>query len=252
MDHPPFRIDLVFELPTFTCFTMANEEKPKSDPKPAQPDPHAESELPPDADVEERFNEFWKKNGAGIFGGIALGAAIVLGMQISDYMGERREAATQEAFQAADSLEAKEAFVAEYEDHSLAAVARLDLADAAFNDDDFTKAAELYKAAREQFGNPSLSGRAQLGEGISHLKAGQTEAGIVLLQGVAGSPSHIDQLRGEAAYHLAVAHWESNNLEKVRANLDLIETLDNARFWAFRANNLRDRIPQLATLTPGE
>ena len=43
-------------------------------------DLNPESDLPPDADMEERFNDFWKNNGTSVFGGIALGAVIVIGI----------------------------------------------------------------------------------------------------------------------------------------------------------------------------
>ncbi|MEI2421930.1 hypothetical protein V6O07_16760, partial [Arthrospira platensis SPKY2] len=69
-----------------------------------------ESDLPPDADIEEKFNDFWKRNGASIFAGIALAAIAVTGYQIVQYMGDRREANLREAFRMADTTEQRIAF----------------------------------------------------------------------------------------------------------------------------------------------
>lgn len=227
-------------------------KKPETPLNPQALDP--DSELPPDADVEERFNDFWKNNGSGIFGGIAVGAVVVLGIQTFSYLGERKEAAISEAFAAADAIPAKVSFAEEHPDHQLGALARLQVADARFDEGDAAAAADLYAEASRGFDDPTLRTRALLGQGMSLLLAGSAEAGASVLETVALDASALDHTRGEAAYHLAVHYWEAGELEKVRETLDIVLELQ-APFWVFRANALLERL-NLATdaeeAEPGE
>ena len=76
----------------------------------------------------------------------------------------------------------------------------------------------------------------------SVLQSGQTEAGQAVLRAIALDPSALEQTRGEAAYNLAVSYWEAGDLEKAIEAADIIQQLDAASFWAFRADALRERL----------
>ncbi len=222
---------------------MTDQKKEPKEPRqpiaPAGLNP--ESDIPPDADLEERFNDFWKKNGAGIFGGIAIGAVVVVGIQLFQYFDEKNEAAVRAAFAEATTTEAKLQFADENPDHQLGALAQLQIADARFNEGNFQAAADTYAIAAKGFIDPTLSSRALLGQGMSLLRAGSTESGRSVLEAVALDPSALDSTRGEAAYHLAVSYWEAGDTERVTEVTDIILELE-APYWVFRANSLRDRL----------
>jgi predicted negative regulator of RcsB-dependent stress response len=213
----------------------------KQDPMPPQ-NLNPDSDLPPDADMEERFNEFWKKNGATIFGGIVLGAAIVIGIQVYQHLGNKKEQAIRDSFAAAATVEQKAQFAAEHADHQLGGLAQLQVADARYQEGAFAAAAELYDAASKIFEDPTLASRARLGQGMSLLRAGSADAGRAVLQAVALNGGALDQTRGEAAYHLAVSYWEVGDTAKALEVTDVILQLDSAPFWVFRANALRERL----------
>lgn len=217
---------------------------PKSDRKPTAED---ESDLPPDADVEERFNDFMKRNGAAIFAAIALGGAAVLGYQIYQYMGERAVAGAQEAFQTAETAEERLVFAESNRRFQLAGVAFLDLADDAFQARDYATAAGHYASAQEVLEPGPFRGRAKLGEGLSRLLDGDQAGGRELLQAVASDVNLLDQVRGEAAYHLAVSAWEAQEFSQVRSALDTVLGLSNPGFWRDQALDLESRIPELAS-----
>lgn len=207
---------------------------------------NVESDLPPDADLEERFNDFWKKNGAGIFGGIALGAVLVVGVQGYQYMEQKRETGIQEAYAAAADTDSKLAFGTEHESHQLGAMALLQVADARYAEGAYAAAEELYERAKEGLTDSLLSGRAQIGQGMSLLMTGETAAGQAVLSGIAMNSGLLDQIRGEAAYGLMVSHWEQENLDGMRDALAVIEGLDNPGVWQMRALQIQDRVPELA------
>lgn len=209
--------------------------------------PDAESELPPDADIEEKFNDFWKRNGLGIFGGILLGAVLVVGVQTWDYLGEKKEDELRESFSERSTAEEKLAFAEENPKHHLAGMAYLEVADSRFEDGEFERAAELYGQARDVLEGTEFRYRAQLGQGISLLRSGEREAGTALIQEVAANGSILDRIREEAAYHLAVIRWEQDDLAGVEEALDIIFGMDSNSIWSFRAQRLQDQIPELAS-----
>ena len=223
---------------------MSKDQKDQKDPKQPELPPHLnpESDLPPDADIEERFNDFWKNNGTGIFGGIALGAVIVIGVQLFQYFGEQKEEGVREAFAVASTTEEKLSFADENGDHQLAGLARFAVADARFEEGAFSEAADLYAASARVFEDANLVSRSILGQGVSLLQSGEVESGRSILQAVALDSSALDQTRGEAAYHLAVSYWEAGDKEKALEMADVILQLDSAPFWTYRANSLRDRL----------
>ena len=228
----------------FSAQTLIDMSKDKNDPKPQEVPVNLDidSDLPPDADLEERFNDFWKRNGAGIFGGIALGAVMVTGFQLYQHFGNKREEAIRMEYAAASTLEQRLEFAQEHPDHALAALARLLVADARYEEGAFAEAAELYGAAVDGFSDPTFGSRARLGQAMSLLRSGETEAGQAVLRAVALDAGALDQTRGEAAYHLAVSYWEAGDTEKALEMADVILQLDDAAFWAFRANSLRERL----------
>lgn len=216
---------------------------PPSDRKPTDPD---QSDLPPDADIEERFNDFMKRNGMAIFAAIALGGAAVLGYQIYQYAGERAIASTQEAYRAAESSEEKLAFAEGHRNFQLAGVAFLEVADEAFEAKEYAAAAGHYAQAQAVLEAGPFRGRARLGEGLSRLLSGEASEGRELLQQVSSDVNLLDQLRAEAAYHLAVAAWEVEDFVQVQSALDTIFGLSNPGFWQDQAEDLESRIPELA------
>ncbi len=220
---------------------MTDDTKQPPKPPPAR-DPNADSELPPDADLEERFNDFWKRNGAGIFGGIALGAVIVIGLQLYRHFEQKREDGIRAAYAEAQTPEELLAFAGSHAGHQLAALASLQVADARYAEGQYAAAAELYAQAARGFSDPVLVSRALLGQGMSLLQSGAVESGHALLEAVALDGAGLAQIRGEAAYHLAVSRWERGDLQGARAALDIILQLPDAPLWTFRANQLSGRL----------
>src|SRR5690554_2952685 len=108
-----------------------------------------DSDLPPDADVEERFNAFWKKNGTTIFASIAVAAVIVLGIQTYRYLDERAEANTRAEYGAAESTEQLIAFAQDNEEHPLSGLAYMELANRRYEQGDYVQAANHYQTAYE-------------------------------------------------------------------------------------------------------
>lgn len=226
---------------------MSKEEE---DPKQPKADERVvvrdESELPPDADAEERFNHFWKENGTLIFGAIALAAVIVVGRQTYDYIVDRREEGVRTEYREAIEQGKRETFVEAHPKHRLSGLAQLELGDEAYREREFAQAREFYEGALKLLKDPYLRSQCRLGLALSRYQTGDKEGGMKELDELRldRSAGVADVVRQEAGYHLAVARWEQGDLEGARAALDfvILEAQEGDQFWTRYAERLLDRI----------
>jgi predicted negative regulator of RcsB-dependent stress response len=177
---------------------------PDNDPRKAQPvtvirNSGVDSALPPDADPEERFNQFWRENGTSIFSSIAIGAAIVIGMQIWRYIEARAEKHTQESYLAAgNSAEALVSFASEKGKHPLAGASYMQLATAEFARGEYIQAAEHYALAADILSGSAFAERARLGMAMSELMSGKVDSGLESLRAIMDNPDYTELTRAEA------------------------------------------------------
>lgn len=238
-------------MPAFT--SMSDESLPQNPAAPmrapkkqAAPNSSAEDTLPPDADLDERFREFWKRNGVLFFGGLAMVAVIVVIVQIVQYVGNQMEASAAREFGVA--LSTPEALASYAESHAgsaRAGLAHLELAHQAYEAGNFGEAATLYAAATEELADSSLAGRAALGEALSRVKIGEETAAKEILQSLSDNAAMLNSTRAEAAYNLAVMAWEAGDIDGALALVEKIEGLEDIGIWEFRAADLRDRMPMI-------
>ncbi len=221
------------------------DDKKLPSPQDATPDFAPHSDLPPDADVEERFNDFWKRNGPAIFAVIAIIAVVVVGYQIYGYVQDRKAERLAETYATLESPEAKLDFANENPDSQLGGLAFLETADEAYAAGNFTDAATRYDAAIRGLAETPLSGRARLGAAMARLRQGDSTAPALLDQ-LARDAAVLAPIRGEAAYLLATKHWEEGNTEQVRRALDLLATIEGAGVWQQMGVQLESQIPELA------
>ena len=207
-------------------------------------------ELPPDADLEDRFNDFWKRHGVTIFLGIAIVAVVVVGYQTVHYLGERREAQIQAAFGAAlDDPTALLSFAQDHDGRSLGGMAYLILANRDYERGEFRQAVDHYAMAAQSLAGTPVAVRASLGEGMALLKLENYDAAEEKLRELSGDLAAREIIRAEAAYHLAVSYWQRGDMTALARALDRVEDMENSGFWGFRAMQLRDRIPELRDLS---
>jgi hypothetical protein len=205
-----------------------------------------DSDLPPDADAEERFNDFWKRNGGIVFGLIALVAVVITAHQGYGLWTKTSEARLEGAFAGLGTTEAKLSFADEHRSHPLAGLAFLEVADAAYARGEFLQAGNHYDAAiapLTKAGSP-LSSRARLGAALARLRQGEAN-GLFLLEEIARDPEAIEVIRAQAAYHHAVASWERSDFDAVRRSLDLLDTFAGAPNWRREGSRLAGQIPEL-------
>lgn len=228
-----------------------NDKQKLPMPQDAAADHASQSELPPNADVEERFNDFWKRNGPSIFAVIAIVAVITVGYEIYGYIQARNAEKLSETFASLQSPEEKMDFATAHPNTELGGLAYLELADQAYAAGNFPDAATRYEAAVKALDGTPIAGRARLGAAMAKLRLGDATAPALLDQ-IARDPAVLAPIRGEAAYLLATARWKTDNPEEVRRALDLLATIEGAGVWQSLGLQLESQIPELAASGTGE
>ena len=153
---------------------------------------------------EDRVSIYWMENKAFISGCITVLLLVVAAYQgmrmYKDYAEQRLQAAYAEA--AANDTLAD--FANANANKDLGGFAALSTADAAYAAEDYQKALEFYNLAAAALDEPTLAGRAQLGQAFALYQNGSTDEGLAKLNAITADSNLAEAARAEAAYHLAV------------------------------------------------
>jgi hypothetical protein len=191
---------------------------------------------------EDQLQLIWKNHRNTIIGLIAVLVLAIIGLQVWRMLESEREAATQAAFGAATTVEAKRAFARDHAGHPLAGAALLYVADESYKNGRFEEAAREYASASAALTEPLLVGRSRIGEAVSALKAGQTTKGEQLLTKIAEDPTVLLAYRAQAYYEIATFAESAGDIAKARDSVDKCRALDPESFWANVATTLRERL----------
>lgn len=215
-----------------------------SHPHPPGGDRHEKPDASGDLSLgfEESLRQFWERYRNIIIAACALVLLVMAARGGWQVLQERRAEARADAYAAAESDEELLAFATEHAGSELAGVARLKVADRAFEAGRYEQAAQEYTAAAETLGETPMAGRARLGLAVSQLKAGQAEPGRRALQQVANDVGAPKAFRAETAYHLASLAAESGNADEVRRLVEQVRAIDPASVWAQRADLLAETV----------
>lgn len=153
---------------------------------------------------EDRIHLYWMENKAFISGCIVVVALLIIGFNGMKIYVNYAEGKIQSAYNEAVTNDTLDNFAAKYSDKPLGGLAALEVADAAYVDEDYAKAAEYYGIAVKADGSDILVGRAKLGLAFSTFHNGSKDEGLAQLRTVAADGTLADAIRAEAAYHLAI------------------------------------------------
>lgn len=213
--------------------------RPTSDPKPGKtPVQRPEDELPPDADIEERFQDFWKKNGNSIFITILAAALVVAAVQGYRLYERRAQASLQQDFVAAAESSAWVDFAQEHAGTKLAGVALAQAAAETYRATEFAPARDLFGRASKA-GSGVIKERARLGAAAAALRAGSATA-MEDLEAIAQESAALTVTRVEAYFLMAAQELENGNPEAAEPHLDAILLLDSEGQWTRRVESLRE------------
>lgn len=153
---------------------------------------------------EDRVSVYWMENKSFIIGCITVLLFVVAGYQSMRIFKDRSEMALQAEYAEAAGNETLADFAKANSNKELGGFAALSTADAAYTAEDYAKALEFYNLAAEALTEPTLAGRAQLGQAFALYQTGSTDEGLAKLNAITADSSLAEAARAQAAYHLAV------------------------------------------------
>lgn len=184
---------------------------------------------------EETLHRIWTQYGRMIVAACVVVLLVILGNGVFKYLGAQKEVEIRQAFAAADTPEKLKAFATAHSGHSLAGVATLQSADAAYTAGQGAEAVTHYENAAKNLVGTPLAGRTQLGRAMALILAGRIADAEAALQELADRTTEIAGVRSEAAYHLATLAQSAGRGDQVRKLTDQILQNDPASPWAQRA-----------------
>lgn len=226
-------------------FIVTRMTTPDSSPRPAGDDRNLVLVDPatPAPSFEETLQLFWIKHSKTVIAICAVILAGIVGKGAVEYYQVQREKGIAADYVAAKSDEQLKAFIASHDDHQLAGVGWLRLADTAYTAGRYADAQANYAKASAVLKTGALAGRAALGAAISQVMAGKAGDGEAALKALADDAAQLKPIRSEAAYHLATTLLDAGKTTEVAKILEQCLSLDPTSAWAQRAMALRATLP---------
>jgi len=157
-----------------------------------------------DISFEDRVHLYWMENKGFITGCITVLALLIIGFNGMKIYVSYAEGKIQSAYAEATANDTLEDFAKEYNGKALGGLAALEVADTAYDAEDYATAVEYYAMVPDAVDNDILLGRARIGLAFATYYSGDAEKGLAQLRDVAADNSLPEAVRSEAAYHLAV------------------------------------------------
>jgi len=201
-----------------------------------------------ESSMEEQLIVYWNRYKTQVLVILFAVVVVIVGTQIGKWLGQKSDADRSAAYAAAATDEEKEAFADKHSGSNLGGVAYLELADAAYESADFSKAIGFYEKAYKALDIGAIQQRAHLGLALSRLQAGEQANAAKDLESIAGEESYPEAARAEALYHLSILDWEAQDFEGMLAHHEQLEVFTNASSWQQKAFALQSLVPELRAL----
>ncbi len=183
---------------------------------------------------EDRASIYWMENKGFIIGCIIVLLLAVSGYQSMRIFQDRTEIALQAEYAEANASETLADFAKANSSKALGGFAALSTADAAYTAEEFDKALEFYNLAAAALEEPTLAGRAHLGQAFALYQNGSTDEGLAKLNAITADSRLAEAARAEAAYHLAVEADAAGRSEEFESFAAQINDSTHAGQWQQR------------------
>jgi len=196
---------------------------------------------PTGSSFEQTLNGFWAKNRKLVF---LLCAVVVLVIVAREVLAlnaaQSRERLAQGYAEAATTPEGLRRFAQDNAELPLGGVAWLQVADSAYEADNFVDAASAYEQSLKGLAKgTALADRAALGLAVSQLKSDAEEQGRVGLAALADNAGVSVAVRAEASYHLALFAHVAGEQDAFAQRAAQLAQIDPTSLWNQRLLSLQ-------------
>ena len=200
------------------------------------------------SDLDDQLVVFWNRYKNQVVLLLLVALATIVGVQVAKWWSAKSMGDRSAAYSIATTEAEKEAFADKNSRRNIGGAAYLELADMAYSDGEFSKAAGLYEKAFQALDLILLKQRSHLGLALANLQAGNTEDAVESLQAAANNGDYLDAAKAEALYHLSVIEWEKANFASMLDYHDQIDRLGNPGLWQSKAQALQRTVAGLKAL----
>ena len=184
--------------------------------------------------IEDKISLYWMENKSFIIGCVVVLALLLVGINGVKMYAESAQAKLQDAYSEAKAAGELDAFAKANSNRPLGGFAALTIADEAYDQADFSRAAEFYALAESALDTNILAGRAALGIAFTALNQDAEAEGIAKLDQIAADSTFADAIRSEAVYHLAVNAYASSDRDAFDGFVAQLAITDTAGQWQNR------------------
>ena len=131
-----------------------------------------------DISIEDRIHMYWMENKGFVSTCVTVLALAIIAVNGLRMYASHTESQLQSAYAEAVAAESLEDFATEHSDTPLGGMAALDVADTAYNAEEFAKAAQFYAIAAEALSDDILAARAKLGLAFASYYDGDSESSL--------------------------------------------------------------------------
>jgi len=190
---------------------------------------------------EQTLSGFWAKNRKLVFLLCAVVVVVIVAREVSVLSAaQSRERLAQSYAEAAATPEGFRRFAQDNAGLQLGGVAWLQIADTAYEADQFSEAANAYEQSLKGLASgTALANRAALGFAVSQLKSGAETQGKAGLAALADNAGVSVAVRAEAAYHLALFAHVAGEQEVFAQRAAQLAQVDPMSLWNQRLLSLQ-------------
>ncbi len=181
--------------------------------------------------IEDRIAMYWTENKPFVIGCFAILVASILMVNGFRIYKNYAESSLQTAYTEAKANDLLDSFVRTNSDTKIGGFAALEIADEAFETEAYPKAIEFYQIAAKALNDNILASRAELGRAFAIYRSGKKDQGLAELGNIAATGQFSENIRAEAAYHLAVNAFIVGQTEIFQSYVDQIENFEQAWQW---------------------
>lgn len=185
-------------------------------------------------ELEDRVWLYWKRNRNFIVFTITAAFVIVIGVQAWKMYRSGVSESLAAAYSAASMPEELAKFAADNAGTTLAGVALLQNADAAYRDGKYAEAEKLYSQSAAELKGSVLAQRAGIGAAVSAISAGSAESGMAGLEKIFKGGSN-PAYSAQAGYLLGLAKAQSGKAEEAKAIFKELSGSDRNGIFAILA-----------------
>ena len=192
--------------------------------------------------LEDRVTLYLGENKGFMIGCTLVLLLVVVGYQALRIVKDQTEASLRAEYAEAAANDTLVDFTKTHSNKTLGGFAALQLADEAYSDENYVEALEFYARAAAVLDEPSLTGRARMGQAFALYHSGKQEQGLTLLNAITADTTLAESMRAEAAYHLAIEAHAAGRAAEFNSYAAQVSNSQFAVQWQQRL----ERLPALS------